>query len=138
MDDLFDHIVWAFKYGTLKPIYPIILKGLLNWDFPIGSNHFRKNSLYMKRCQKVIIISQMNTPTSMYTCWFIENRQEKYCELLIHGKRWLRSQSLLSNKIFCSNILSQGYQYALDLCLFNEILLDQITKTVEMGKTFPE
>nr|YP_010513681.1 hypothetical protein Ycf2 [Cratylia mollis]YP_010513698.1 hypothetical protein Ycf2 [Cratylia mollis]UXL85252.1 hypothetical protein Ycf2 [Cratylia mollis]UXL85269.1 hypothetical protein Ycf2 [Cratylia mollis] len=69
-------------------------------------------------------------PKSMSQHWFIKNTQEKHFELLIHCQRWFRTNSSLSNGFFCSNTLSESYQYLSNLFLSNGTLLDQMTKTL--------
>ncbi|KAK7371134.1 hypothetical protein VNO78_36851 [Psophocarpus tetragonolobus] len=69
-------------------------------------------------------------PKSMSQRWFIKNTQEKHFELLIHCQRWFRTNSSLSNGFFCSNTLSESYQYLSNLFLSNGTLLDQMTKTL--------
>uniref|UniRef100_A0A8S0YB53 Ycf2 N-terminal domain-containing protein n=1 Tax=Spirodela intermedia TaxID=51605 RepID=A0A8S0YB53_SPIIN len=46
------------------------------------------------------------------------------------SKGWLRTNSSLSNRSFCSNTLSESYQYLSNLFLSNGRLLDQMTKTL--------
>ncbi|KAL4036018.1 hypothetical protein IC575_004740 [Cucumis melo] len=46
------------------------------------------------------------------------------------SKRWLRTNSSLSNGFFCSNTQSESYQYLSNMFLYNETLLDQMTKTL--------
>ncbi|CAN6482991.1 unnamed protein product [Victoria cruziana] len=84
---------------------------------------------------KGLITSQINSPTSIYKCWLIKNMQEKYFELLFHCYRWLRTNtnSSLSNGSFCSNTLSESYQYLSNLFLSNNgTLLDQMINTFSM------
>ncbi|KAF3669724.1 Protein Ycf2 [Capsicum annuum] len=82
-----------------------------------------------KEMPKRLLTSQTNSPTSIYKRWFIKNTQEKHFELLINRQRWLRINSSLSNGSFCSNTLSESYQYLSNLFLSNGMLLDQMTKT---------
>ena len=99
----------------------------------------RREFFAYEEMSKVLITSQTDSPTSMYTRWFIGNRQEKYCELLIHRQKWLRSKSSLSNGSFRSNILSESYQYLSNLFLSKGTLLYQMTKTVlRRGWLFPD
>nr|YP_010195256.1 hypothetical chloroplast RF2 [Flagellaria indica]YP_010195273.1 hypothetical chloroplast RF2 [Flagellaria indica]UAA82238.1 hypothetical chloroplast RF2 [Flagellaria indica]UAA82255.1 hypothetical chloroplast RF2 [Flagellaria indica]ULQ65890.1 hypothetical protein RF2 [Flagellaria indica]ULQ65907.1 hypothetical protein RF2 [Flagellaria indica]ULQ65976.1 hypothetical protein RF2 [Flagellaria indica] len=85
------------------------------------------------------LITNRKPPKRMSTKWFIKNTQEKHFELLIDHRRWLRTNSSLSNGSFRSNTLSESYQYLANLFLSNRRLLDQMTKTLWRKRwLFPE
>nr|QZJ37447.1 hypothetical chloroplast RF21 [Aquilegia yabeana]QZJ37463.1 hypothetical chloroplast RF21 [Aquilegia yabeana]QZJ42793.1 hypothetical chloroplast RF21 [Aquilegia kansuensis]QZJ42809.1 hypothetical chloroplast RF21 [Aquilegia kansuensis] len=72
-----------------------------------------------------------DAPKAIYDRWLIKNMQhEKHFELLMHRRRWLRTNSSLSSGSFRSNTLSESYQYLSNLFLSNGTLLDQMTKTL--------
>nr|QXO02874.1 Ycf2 [Cheirostylis montana]QXO02886.1 Ycf2 [Cheirostylis montana] len=99
-------------------------------DQPFVSVFSRREFFADEEMSKGLIAYQTNPSTSMYKRWFIKNTQEKYFELLIHRKRWFRTNSSLSNGSFRSNTLSESYQYLSNLFLSNGTLLDQMTKTL--------
>nr|YP_010723327.1 Ycf2 protein [Phalocallis coelestis]YP_010723345.1 Ycf2 protein [Phalocallis coelestis]WDW26697.1 Ycf2 protein [Phalocallis coelestis]WDW26715.1 Ycf2 protein [Phalocallis coelestis] len=80
---------------------------------------------------KGALVDQTNCPP-IYEGWLIKNAKEKHFEFLSHRRRWLITNSSLSisNGPFCSNILSESYQYLSNLFLSNRTLLDQMTKTL--------
>ena len=75
---------------------------------------------------------QPYSPSFTYQRWLIENPIKKVdrFESLIHHKRCLGTNSLLSNESFLYNTLSESYQYLSNLFLSNRMLLDQMTKTL--------
>nr|YP_010349193.1 hypothetical protein Ycf2 [Iris x hollandica]UNV38079.1 hypothetical protein Ycf2 [Iris x hollandica] len=75
-------------------------------------------------------ISQTKPSASLKKRWFIKNTQEKYFELLMNRRRWLSTNSALSNGPFRSHTLSESYQYLSNLFLSNGTLLDQMKKTL--------
>nr|AEX93964.1 hypothetical chloroplast RF21 [Aloe vera] len=99
-------------------------------DQPFVSVFSRREFFADEEMPKGLIISQTNLPASLYKRWFIKNTQEKHFELLIHRRRWLRTNSSLSNGSFRSNTPSESYQYLSNLFLSNGTLLDQMTKTL--------
>nr|YP_009247550.1 hypothetical chloroplast RF21 [Tahina spectabilis]AMW65517.1 hypothetical chloroplast RF21 [Tahina spectabilis] len=99
-------------------------------DQPFVSVFSRREFFADEEMSKGLITYQTNPPTSIYKRWFIKNTQEKHFELLIHRRRWLRTNSSLSNESFRSNTLSESYQYLSNLFLSNGTLLDQMTKTL--------
>uniref|UniRef100_A0A8S0XM32 Ycf2 N-terminal domain-containing protein n=1 Tax=Spirodela intermedia TaxID=51605 RepID=A0A8S0XM32_SPIIN len=98
-------------------------------DQPFVSVFSRREFFADEEMSKGLLLPK-NPPTSIYKRWFIKNTQEKHFELLIHRQRWLRTNSSLSNRSFCSNTLSESYQYLSNLFLSNGRLLDQMTKTL--------
>jgi hypothetical protein len=99
-------------------------------DRPFVSVFSRRESFADEEMPKALIPPQTKFPTSLENRWFIKNTQEKHFELLIHRRRWLRTNSSLSNGSFRSNTLSESYQYLSNLFLSNGTLLDQMAKTL--------
>lgn len=108
-------------------------------DQPFVSVFSRRELFADEEMSKGLIISQTNTPTSLYKRWFIKNTKEKHFELLIHRQRRLRTHSSLYKGAFRSNTLSESYQYLSNLFLSKGTLLDQMTKTFLRKKwLFPD
>ena len=99
-------------------------------DQPFVSVFSHREFFADEEMSKGLLTSKMDSPTSIYRCWFIKNTQEKHFELLINRQRWLRTNSSFSNGFFRSNTLSESYQYLSNLFLSNGTLLDQLTKTL--------
>nr|QPC56541.1 Ycf2 [Schisandra sphenanthera] len=88
---------------------------------------------------KGLITSQTKPPTSLSKGWFIQKTEEKHFELLVHRRRWLRTNSSLSTGSFRSNTPSESSRYLSNLFLSNGTLLDQITKLLLRKKwLFPD
>ena len=98
-------------------------------DRPFVSVFSRRESFADEEMPKAFIPPE-TFATSLGSRWFIKNTQEKHFELLIHRRRWLRTNSSLSNGSFRSNTLSESYQYLSNLFLSNGTLLDQMAKTL--------
>nr|YP_006665824.1 hypothetical chloroplast RF21 [Elodea canadensis]YP_006665841.1 hypothetical chloroplast RF21 [Elodea canadensis]AEY84697.1 hypothetical chloroplast RF21 [Elodea canadensis]AEY84714.1 hypothetical chloroplast RF21 [Elodea canadensis] len=108
-------------------------------DQPFESVFSHREFFADKEMSKGLFTSLRKPSTSMYKRWFSKNRKEKHLELLIHRKRWLRTNSSFYNGSFRSNTLSESYQYLLNLFLSNGTLLDQMTKTLLRKKwLFPD
>ncbi|KAF7850675.1 hypothetical protein BT93_L5121 [Corymbia citriodora subsp. variegata] len=99
-------------------------------DQPFVSVFSHREFFADEEMSKGLLISQTDSPTSIYKCWFIKNTQEKHFELLIHRQRWLRTSSSLYNGFFRSNTPFESYQYLSNMFLSNGRLLDQMTKTL--------
>ncbi|BBN70089.1 hypothetical protein Prudu_1411S000300, partial [Prunus dulcis] len=74
----------------------------------------------MKRCQRGFLL-----PKQIFLHLYINAGLSR-----IPRKRWLRTNSSLSNGFFRSNTPSESYQYLSKLFLSNGTLLDQMTKTL--------
>lgn len=48
-EDFFNHIVWAPRIWSPWAFYFIVLKGPMNWDFPIGPGHFGTSGSFMMK-----------------------------------------------------------------------------------------
>nr|ANP25646.1 Ycf2 [Schisandra chinensis] len=88
---------------------------------------------------KGLITSPTKPLTSLSKGWFIQKTEEKHFELLVHRRRWLRTNSSLSTGSFRSNTPSESSRYLSNLFLSNGTLLDQITKLLLRKKwLFPD
>nr|ANZ53658.1 hypothetical protein [Gnetum parvifolium]ANZ53724.1 hypothetical protein [Gnetum parvifolium]ANZ53790.1 hypothetical protein [Gnetum parvifolium] len=74
----------------------------------------------------------MDSPLALYHRWVIENPrgQSDRWDLVIDRQRSLETNCSVSNELFLYNILSESYQYLLNLFLSNRMLLNQMTKTL--------
>ena len=106
---------------------------LLFKEPPRGSV-FSRRKLFVFADEEILkgfLMSREKLSKDSIKSWFIWDTQEKYFDFLMNPKkRWLRTNSSLSNGSFRSNTLSESYQYLSNLFLSNERLLDQMKKTL--------
>nr|YP_010758640.1 Ycf2 [Caragana opulens]WEW73104.1 Ycf2 [Caragana opulens] len=122
--------VFRISQFIWEPADPLFL---LFQDDPFVSVFSHREFVADEEISSVLLTSQTEKDYWKYLNkrWFIKNTHEKHFELLIHRqRRWLRTNSSLSNGFFRSNTLSESYQYLSNLFLSNGTLLDQMTKTL--------
>nr|QXG18997.1 hypothetical protein [Ephedra californica] len=85
-----------------------------------------------KGMKSQILHVHMDSPLALYHRWLIENPrgQSDRWDLVIDRQRSLETNRSVPNELFLSNILSENYQYLLNLFLSNRMLLNQMTKTL--------
>ena len=110
---------------------------------PLSLRH--RHIEHFKHIQEIGIHLERIQPYSspyLYKCWLIENSRERvdrFQSLIHRQKRWLGTNSLLSNESFLYNTLFESYQYLSNLFLSNGTLLAQLTKTLLSKKwLFPD
>nr|YP_009243520.1 ycf2 [Pinus armandii]AJT70433.1 ycf2 [Pinus armandii]UDN39188.1 Ycf2 [Pinus armandii]UDN39262.1 Ycf2 [Pinus armandii] len=119
------------RYDSKYGINPGLIMN--SWK-PLSLRH--RHIEHFKHIQEIGIHLERIQPYSspyLYKCWLIENSRERvdrFQSLIHRQKRWLGTNSLLSNESFLYNTLFESYQYLSNLFLSNRVLLDQITKTL--------
>nr|QWW93024.1 hypothetical chloroplast RF21 [Cyathodium smaragdinum] len=119
-----------FNYRGYKK--DLISKLSIRWWNRLPSNE-KQNINLLKHIEHIGIQlkrPQIFTPVYSYQRWSIENSPEKFFrfELLIHKKKWLKLNGLLSNDSSVYTTLLEIYQYLIRFFLINQKLLKQMTK----------